>query len=84
MALSSYLVAPDKLAAEASAEAREVPIFMAHGTADPVVRFEWAEASKRLLEAAEYRVEWHAYRMEHSVCLEEVQAVGAWLNRVLS
>ena len=84
MALSSYLIAPDKLAAEASAEAREVPIFMAHGTADPVVRYEWAEACKRMLEAAGYRVEWHPYRMEHSVCLEEVQAIGAWLYRVLS
>jgi phospholipase/carboxylesterase len=83
MALSSYLIAPDKLAGEASADAREAPIFMAHGTHDQVVRFEWAEASKRMLEAAGYRVEWHAYRMEHSVCLEEVQAIGAWLNRVL-
>jgi len=84
MALSSYLIAPDKLATEASMETRDVPIFMAHGTSDPVVRFEWAEASRRLLEAAGYHLEWHAYRMEHSVCLEEVQAIGAWLHRVLS
>jgi phospholipase/carboxylesterase len=84
MALSTYLIAPDKLAVEASAANRGVPIFMAHGTADPVVRFQWGEASKRMLEAAGYAVEWHTYRMEHSVCLEEVQAIGAWLRRVLS
>jgi len=83
MALSSYLIAPDALAAEASTEMRDVPIFMAHGALDPVVRFEWAETSRRMLEAAGYRVEWHSYRMEHSVCLEEVQAIGAWLNRML-
>jgi phospholipase/carboxylesterase len=83
MALSTYLIAPDKLADEASAANRGVPIFMAHGTADPVVRFQWAEASKRMLEAAGYAVEWHAYRMEHSVCLEEIQAIGAWLTKVL-
>jgi len=83
MALSTYLIAPDKLATEASAANRGVPIFMAHGTADPVVRFEWGEASKRMLEAAGYPIEWHTYRMEHSVCLEEVQAIGAWLTKVL-
>ena len=83
MALSTYLIAPDKLATEASAANRGVPIFMAHGTADPVVRFQWGEASRRVLEAAGYAIEWHTYRMEHSVCLEEVQAIGAWLTKVL-
>jgi phospholipase/carboxylesterase len=83
MALSTYLIAPDKLATEASAANRGVPIFMAHGTADPVVRFQWGEASKRMLEAAGYPIEWHTYGMEHSVCLEEIQAIGAWLTKVL-
>jgi len=83
MALSTYLIAPDKLAVDASAANRKVPIFMAHGTADPVVRFQWGEASRRLLETAGYAVEWRSYRMEHSVCLEEVQAIGAWLAKVL-
>jgi phospholipase/carboxylesterase len=84
MALSSYLVAPQALAAEANAANGAVPIFMAHGTADPIVRFQWGEASKGMLEAAGHRVEWHSYRMEHSVCLEEVRAIGAWLARVLA
>ena len=83
MALSTYLIAPDKLATEASAANRNMPIFMAHGTADPVVRFEWGEASRRMLDAAGYVVDWHSYRMEHSVCLEEIQAIGAWLTKVL-
>jgi phospholipase/carboxylesterase len=83
MALSTYLIAPDRLAVESSAANRDVPIFMAHGTADPVVRFEWGEASKRMLEAAGYRIEWHSYRMQHSVCLEEIEAIGAWLRKVL-
>ena len=56
---------------------------MAHGTADPVVRFQWAEASRGMLETAGYAVEWHSYRMEHSVCLEEVRAIGAWLTKLL-
>jgi phospholipase/carboxylesterase len=84
MALSTYLIGPDTLAAEASPANVSVPIFMAHGTADPVVRFAWGEASKRLLEAQRYPIEWHSYPMEHSVCIEEVRAIGAWLARVLS
>src|SRR5436309_5319507 len=38
IALSSYLVQADKLVEEAAPENQDVPIFMAHGTADPVVR----------------------------------------------
>jgi phospholipase/carboxylesterase len=83
LALSTYLVQADKLPAEAAAANRDVPIFMAHGTADPVVRFEWGLASRRALEANGNPVEWHEYRIEHSVCLEEVRAIGAWLAKLL-
>jgi phospholipase/carboxylesterase len=83
IALSTYLVAADKLASEASAANLGLPIFMAHGTADPVVRPEWGDASRRALEAAGYPVEWHLYGMPHSVCMEEVVAIGEWLRRAL-
>ena len=82
-ALSTYVVLPDRLADEGSAANREVPIFMAHGTADPMVRFEWGEAGRRALVAAGYGVEWHAYPMQHSVVWEEIEAVSAFLKRVL-
>jgi len=83
LALSTYLVQADRLPAEAAAANRDVPIFMAHGTADPVVRFEWGLASRRALEANGNPVEWHQYPIEHSLCLEEVRAIGAWLAKVL-
>ena len=69
---------------EAAPANRDVPIFMAHGTHDPVVRFDWAEASRRALEANGYRVEWKSYAMEHSVCAEEIRDVSGWLARVLA
>jgi len=84
MALSTYLIAPDRLASEATQANRALPIFMAHGSADPVVQLQWAEASKAMLEATGYRVEWHRYAMQHSVCLDEVRAIASWLGRVLS
>jgi len=84
VALSTYLVRADDLAVEASAANREVPIFMAHGTLDPVVRLEWGEASRGALAANGYRVEWHTYGMPHSVVWDEIEAISTFLARVLA
>ena len=84
VALSTYIVLPDLLAVEASPANRDVPIFMAHGTSDPMVRLEWGEAGRRALVAAGYHVEWHTYPMPHSVVWEEVEAVREFLAKVLA
>lgn len=84
VALSTYLIDGASLATEASAANRDLPIFMAHGTYDPVVRLAWAEASRAALVAGGWDVEWHTYPMEHSAVLEEIGAVGAFLARVLA
>jgi phospholipase/carboxylesterase len=83
LALSTYLVQADKLPSEGAPANRDLPIFMAHGTGDPVVRFEWALASRRALEANGNPIEWHEYPIGHSVCLEELTAIGAWLAGLL-
>jgi phospholipase/carboxylesterase len=83
MALSTYLALPQTLVAEASAANRDVPIFMAHGTGDQVILHSWAEQSRRTLEAQGYPVQWHAYPMPHSLCLEEVREISGWLRKVL-
>jgi phospholipase/carboxylesterase len=79
LALSTYLPLAATLAAERSAANSRLPIFMAHGTADTVLPLTLAESSRRTLSALGYEVEWHTYPMPHSVCLEEVSAIGAWL-----
>ena len=84
VALSTYVVLPDRLAEEGSAANRDVPIFMAHGTSDPMVRLEWGEAGRRALVAAGFAVEWHTYPMPHSVVWEEIEAVSAFISRVLA
>jgi phospholipase/carboxylesterase len=83
VALSTYVIAPAALASEASAANRDVPIFMAHGTQDPVVQFRWAEASRQVLVAAGYNVEWHSYPMPHSAVPEEIDAISRFLIRAL-
>jgi phospholipase/carboxylesterase len=83
VALSTYLIAPETLIAEASGANRDVPIFMAHGTQDSVIQFRWAQASRDWLVAAGYAVEWHAYAMPHAAVPDEIAAVGAFLARAL-
>jgi phospholipase/carboxylesterase len=84
MALSTYVPLADRLAVEASPANREVPIFMAHGTADPMIAFARAQASRDLLLQQAYAVEWHEYRMQHAVCPQEIADIGAWLRRILA
>ena len=83
LALSTYLPLPDTLEKEASAANRDLPIFMAHGAQDPVIPLSWAARSRDHLTSLGYAVEWHEYRMPHSVCAEEIADIGPWLGRVL-
>ena len=81
MALSTYLPLAQTLEAERSEANRQVPIFMAHGDSDPVVRPELAYRSRSRLEQQGYPLEWHEYRgMEHSVNLEEIHDISRWLQ----
>ena len=84
MALSTYVPLADRLAAEANPANLGVPIFMAHGTADPMIAFVRAQASRDLLLEQGYALEWHEYRMPHSVCPQEIADIGVWLGRVLA
>jgi phospholipase/carboxylesterase len=83
MALSCVLPLASALAAEASAVNRDVPIFMAHGTGDPVIPLARARQAREVLTGLGYAVEWREYRMAHSVCPEEIADISAWLGRVL-
>lgn len=78
--LSTYLVLPETLAAERSQANRELPIFQAHGTLDPMVNLERGRAARERLRELDYSVEWHEYPMEHQVCLEEIRDLGRWLG----
>lgn len=81
--LSTYLVAPDgpdELAGQAN---ERTPIFLAHGTLDPMVPFAaGVEARDRLREQGR-DVRWSEYPMEHQVVLEEIATVGSFLRERL-
>ena len=84
LALSTYLPLAGTLAAEASDANRSTPIFMAHGEADPVIPQTFSKASADFLLAAGYPVAWRSYRMEHSLCMEELRDIELWLAGVLT
>jgi phospholipase/carboxylesterase len=84
LCLSGYVPLSAKLATERTDASKSTPIFMAHGRYDNVVPFNRAEASRDLLVSLGYQLEWHEYAMQHSLCLEEVQHISAWLKKVLA
>ncbi len=84
VALSTYLVDAANLAAEAAPINRDLPIFMGHGTHDPVVQLAWAESSRRALESGGWPVEWHTYPMEHAAIPEEIADIATFLRQVLA
>lgn len=79
VALSTYLALENSLDREAAAANKATPILMVHGTQDPVIPLQLADASQRALIARGYDVEWQTYPMPHAVCAEEVDAIGAFL-----
>lgn len=83
MALSTYLPLADSFPREASPANRATRIFMAHGTFDPVVPYAMGAGSMTFLTGLGYRMEWHDYPMQHSVCIEEIRDISTWLRNVL-
>jgi phospholipase/carboxylesterase len=84
VALSGYLPLADTLAYERSQANANTPIFMAHGTQDPVVEMERGEMSKNALFALGYSVQWKTYAMGHSVHPTELADISKFLRDVLT
>jgi phospholipase/carboxylesterase len=82
-ALSCFLPLADMLAGEVSPANRDVPLFMAHGTHDPMIPLARGHDARDRLLALGYRVDWHEYQMPHSVSAEEIADLSAWFRRVL-
>jgi phospholipase/carboxylesterase len=84
VALSGYLPLADRFAAERSIANTQTPIFMAHGSQDPVVLPARGKASCDQLENFGYAVHWHTYPMPHSVHPLEIADISSFLTDVLT
>ncbi len=84
LAMSGYMPLADTLAAERNAANIDTPVFLAHGRNDGVIALPRATATRDQLLALGQPLEWHDYPMEHSVCMEEVQAIQTFLRQALA
>ncbi len=80
MALSTYMALPED--AVSAACRKDLPIFMAHGSFDPVLRMDWGRASADKLIENGYSVDWHEYPMAHAVCPQEIADISSWLSQI--
>ena len=84
IALSTYLPLADTLAAEKSDANQHTPIFMAHGRQDDVIEQRFAEAGRDVLTAQGYSVQWQSYGMPHTLSMEEIIDLAAWMVSIQS
>ncbi len=84
IALSTYLPDADHAAPQATAAALTQPVFMAHGSFDPVIPLALAEHSRQRLQQAGMQVQWHAYPMAHQVCAEQIRDLGDWMSGIFA
>ena len=83
IALSGYLPLMDRAAPHWQVANQDTPIFMGHGTQDPVVTIDRGQSTQQMLMSHGYAVQWHTYPMPHSVCPEEVHDIALFLKDVL-
>ena len=83
LALSTYLPLKTSLALEKTAANQHIPLFMAHGSHDDVIKMDVCMASMQALKLENYALEWHPYNMAHSVCPPEIDDIKQFLCRVL-
>ena len=63
VALSTYVPSANKARDVMAAGAGKQPVFMGHGSQDPVVPFQAGQQSAALLRELGFEVDWHAYPM---------------------
>ena len=81
IALSTYLPGAANAAAHLMEPALRQPVFMAHGTGDPVIPLVHAEQSAQALKGLGFDVKWVRYPMAHQVCAEEIRDLGDWMEQ---
>jgi phospholipase/carboxylesterase len=78
--LSTYLPSPRRAADTLVDAARAQPLFMGHGSQDPVVPLAAGERSAQWMREQGFDVVFHRYPMPHSVCIEEIRDLGDWMS----
>jgi phospholipase/carboxylesterase len=79
LVISGYLPAAHALRTDAASARRDTPILFCHGRRDNVVPYAGGRLSHTLVKEAGYSAEWAEFDVAHTMCIEEVHFVAAWL-----
>ncbi|HSW21045.1 MAG TPA: alpha/beta hydrolase [Ramlibacter sp.] len=82
--MSGYLPLAASTAAERSAANAATPVFLAHGTQDDIVTVDRGRQSRDALAALGNPVQWHEYPIAHTLSMDEIADLNAWLLKVLA
>ena len=82
--LSTYVPGAQGAQAALVEGAARQPVFMAHGSQDPVVPYLAGKQSAGLMRRLGFEVDWHVYPMQHQVCAEEIRDLGNWFEARLA
>jgi len=82
IAMSTYFATAETI--KTNPANRDLPIQIFHGTRDPIVPESLGRKAVQILEGMGYQPQYTTYPMEHSVCMEEVHAISACLQRWLA
>ena len=82
LCMSSYFATRETITPNSAN--RNLPIFICHGTQDPMVPERMGREAQRELTDRGYAVEYRSYPMEHAVCAQEIGDIARWLQRVLA
>jgi len=82
LALSTYLATHQSITPHAVNN--DIPILVQHGSQDPVVPEALGQHAYQWLKQHGYNAEYQTFTMQHQVCGEQVQAINAWLQKVLA
>jgi phospholipase/carboxylesterase len=82
LCMSSYFATRETITPNSAN--RNLPVFICHGTQDPMVPERLGREAQRELTDRGYAVEYQSYPMEHAVCAREIGDIARWLQRVLA
>jgi phospholipase/carboxylesterase len=81
VALSGFVIAPERLAAARAPANQRLPVFLAHGVHDAVLPIHVGRENRAVLERLGYAVEYREYDTRHRVSAAEARDIRAFLHR---
>eukprot|EP00008_Paramoeba_atlantica_P004222 CAMPEP_0201480116 /NCGR_PEP_ID=MMETSP0151_2-20130828/4670_1 /ASSEMBLY_ACC=CAM_ASM_000257 /TAXON_ID=200890 /ORGANISM="Paramoeba atlantica, Strain 621/1 / CCAP 1560/9" /LENGTH=238 /DNA_ID=CAMNT_0047861875 /DNA_START=179 /DNA_END=895 /DNA_ORIENTATION=- len=82
--LSCFLPMRDQLLSLVDSEHKKTPVLMGHGSADPLVSFDYGLLSSEFLKKNGFEVDFRTYKgMAHSACPQEIDDVTQFLKKRL-